>query len=271
MHPPPPPFAATFTPALVTPFCVDFSLRVSDIRSTLEVPCALPARLNFNRFQTPARSRPPPSPLHPNPHAPRQTKPNPPSDTPLSIASQAKAATCSIQNSWSLAQRLTTAFSPFLQPKNSSRSWGRRIWRALSARRSCAGAASTPLPLLCLPPTPDLSEAMFPFRYRITELLGRNQRLDKLLPAGNESARDIVLNNRCGCTHCCRQSFSEVKCGLLLRVSYASCGSNKMHPCEEPPRAIYPSEDGCYNVLSDRRQAPIQSTSHTSTCHICMR
>jgi hypothetical protein len=30
-----------------------------------------------------------------------------------------------------------------------------------------------------------------------------------------------------------------------------------MHPCEEAPRAIYPSEDGCYNVLSDRRQALI--------------
>ena len=52
------------------------------------------------------------------------------------------------------------------------------------------------LPLLCLTPTSDVSEAMFPFRYRITELLGRNQRLEKLLPAGNESARDIVLNNR---------------------------------------------------------------------------
>jgi hypothetical protein len=39
---------------------------------------------------------------------------------------------------------------------------------------------------------------MFPFRYRVTELLARNQRLDKLQPAGNESARDIVLNNRCG-------------------------------------------------------------------------
>jgi len=51
--------------------------------------------------------------------------------------------------------------------------------------------------------------------------------------------------------------FVEVKCGLILRSSYASCGSNKMHPCEEPPRAIYPSEDGCYNVLSDRRQVLI--------------
>lgn len=61
------------------------------------------------------------------------------------------------------------------------------------------------------------------------------QRMEKLQPAGNESARDIVLNN-----------------------------SNKMHPCEEPPRGIYPSEDGCYNVLSDRsdgivvRAAPLQ-------------
>jgi hypothetical protein len=55
---------------------------------------------------------------------------------------------------------------------------------------------SLPPPAFILSPTSYFSEAMFPFRYRITELLGRNQRLDKLLPAGNECARDIVLNNR---------------------------------------------------------------------------
>ena len=51
------------------------------------------------------------------------------------------------------------------------------------------------------------SEAMFPFRYRITELLGRNQRPEKLQPAGNESARDIVLNNRRGRAHGRRKFF----------------------------------------------------------------
>jgi hypothetical protein len=48
---------------------------------------------------------------------------------------------------------------------------------------------------------------MFPFRYRITELLGRNQRPEKLHPAGNESARDIVLNNRRGRAHGRRNFF----------------------------------------------------------------
>ncbi len=40
---------------------------------------------------------------------------------------------------------------------------------------------------------------------------------------------------------------------MCTRPLIARC-SNKLHPCEELPRAIFPSDDGCYDVLSDRRR-----------------